>query len=68
MFSQQEAIGANVNIFLIRAKHIDPVSVGQVGTIEVSWSGLDLGKMYLGAVSHSDADGILAVTVINVQT
>jgi hypothetical protein len=38
------------------------------GTIDVSWSGLDVDKRYLGAVSHSDAEGLMALTLIDVTT
>ena len=36
--------------------------------IAVSWSGLDPAARFLGAVSHSDADGILGLTLLNVST
>ncbi len=39
---------------------------GATGTVEVSWSGLEAGKQYLGAVSHSDASGVLAITLVEV--
>lgn len=41
---------------------------GAFGTVEVSWSGLDTGEQYLGAVSHSDASGVLALTLVEVGT
>ncbi len=43
-------------------------TIGQVGTIEFSWSGLSAGPTYLGAVSHSDADGVIGLTLIRVET
>lgn len=42
--------------------------VGQTGTVDVSWSGLAAGTRYMGAVSHSNADGVLALTLIDVDT
>jgi subtilisin family serine protease len=41
---------------------------GASGSVEVSWSGLDTGGQYLGAVSHSDASGVLALTLVEVAT
>jgi subtilisin family serine protease len=41
---------------------------GQVGTIEVAWSGLTAGPEYLGAVSHTGPDGLLALTLVEVTT
>jgi hypothetical protein len=32
----------------------------------VSWSGLTAGTPYLGAISHSDESGVLALTVVDV--
>jgi hypothetical protein len=43
-------------------------TLGETGTIEVSWSGLTAGTKYLGAVSHSDGGGIFAVTLVGVTT
>jgi subtilisin family serine protease len=42
-------------------------TLGAVGTIDISWSGLTAGTSYLGAVSHSDADGILGFTTVEVD-
>lgn len=41
-------------------------TVGATGTINVSWSGLAAGK-YLGAVSHSTDDGLVGLTLVNVE-
>jgi hypothetical protein len=43
-------------------------ATGATGTIDISWSGLDAGVPYLGAVSHSDDTGALGLTLIDVQT
>jgi hypothetical protein len=40
-------------------------TVNTTGTIDYSWGGLGSGE-YVGAVSHSDADGIIATTLIEV--
>ncbi|MEN8239233.1 MAG: S8 family peptidase [Actinomycetota bacterium] len=42
-------------------------SVGAVETIDISWTGLTAGESYLGAVSHSDADGIFGLTAVEVD-
>jgi hypothetical protein len=43
-------------------------TLGATGNVVVDWSGLDAGTKYLGAVSHSDADSIEALTIISVAT
>jgi subtilisin family serine protease len=43
-------------------------TLGATETITVDWFGLDAGTKYLGAVSHSDAGGILGLTLIAVDT
>ena len=43
-------------------------TLGTVGTIDISWSGLTAGETYLGAVSHSDASGILGFTAVQVDS
>jgi subtilisin family serine protease len=42
--------------------------IGEVGTVDVSWSGLDSGTAYLGAVSHSNASGLIDLTLVEVDT
>jgi len=42
--------------------------VGQIGTIDLSWSGLLSGTTYLGAVSHTGDVGLMGFTLINVDT
>jgi len=39
---------------------------GTVGTVQISWSGLSAGTEYLGAVSHSDASGVIGLTLVDV--
>ncbi len=41
-------------------------TTGATGTVDVSWSGLTGGVQYLGAVSHSDAGGIIGLTLVDV--
>ncbi|MGH8914803.1 MAG: S8 family serine peptidase, partial [Acidimicrobiia bacterium] len=41
---------------------------GTVGTVEVGWTGLTTPGSYLGAVSHSDASGILGLTLVEVDS
>ena len=40
---------------------------GAVGTIDLAWAGLTPGVEYLGAVSHNDDAGVLALTVVSVS-
>jgi subtilisin family serine protease len=40
--------------------------IGTGGTVTVSWSGLDAGIPYLGAVSHTGPSGLLSLTLVNV--
>jgi subtilisin family serine protease len=40
--------------------------LGTTGTVEASWSGLSASTHYLGAVSHSDASGVIAITLIDI--
>jgi subtilisin family serine protease len=42
-------------------------SLGATGTIDISWTGLTGGESYLGAVSHSDANGILGFTALKID-
>jgi hypothetical protein len=42
--------------------------LGITETIDLSWTGLDLGTHYLGAVSHIGPDGLLETTPIQVDT
>ena len=39
---------------------------GATGTVNLSWSGLTAGTAYLGAVSHSDASGVIGTTLVDV--
>jgi hypothetical protein len=43
-------------------------TLGEVGTVELAWSGLTAGTPYLGAVSHTGPDGLLALTLVEVST
>ncbi len=40
---------------------------GQQGTIAVSWAGPTAGQWHIGAVSHSDASGLLGLTLVDVD-
>jgi subtilisin family serine protease len=42
-------------------------TIGGTGTIGYSWTGLTGGVGYLGAVSHSDAGGIIGLTLVEVD-
>lgn len=44
------------------------VSIAQTATIAASWSGLDAGTDYVGAVSHSNADGLIGLTLVEIET
>ena len=43
-------------------------TLGAIETISVNWFGLDADTKYLGAVSHSDAGGVLDLTLIAIDT
>ena len=43
-------------------------TLGTTETVTVDWLGLDEGTKYLGAVSHSDAGGILGWTLVAIAT
>jgi len=43
-------------------------TLGSTETVTVDWFGLDSGIKYLGAVSHSDAGGILDLTLVSIET
>ena len=42
--------------------------IGDSATIGVDWAGLDVGTKYLGAVSYSDASGIVGITLVGIDT
>ncbi len=41
--------------------------IGTSGTVDVSWSGATAGEWHLGAVSHSDASGVIGMTLVEVD-
>jgi hypothetical protein len=43
-------------------------TIGEVADITASWAGLTAGESYLGAVSHSDASGLIGLTVVEINT
>ncbi len=43
-------------------------TVGTTGDVVASWTGLAPGETYLGAVSHSDADSLLGLTLVEITT
>lgn len=45
----------------------DAAVLGDTGTVEVAWDGLDPGD-YLGAVTHTGPDGLLGLTLVEVTT
>ena len=42
--------------------------IGTSGQVTASWAGVDPGGSYLGAVSHSDDSGVLALTLVAVES
>ena len=44
------------------------VTIGQTGTIDVSWTGLLSDTEYLGAVSHTGDSGLMGLTLVNVDS
>ena len=43
-------------------------TIGTTGTVGYSWTGLTAGGQYLGAVSHSDASGVIGLTLVEVTS
>lgn len=43
-------------------------TLGATESIDISWSGLDSGTVYYGAVSHSDSAGLIGLTLVTVDT
>lgn len=43
-------------------------TIGAVGTVRASWSGLDPASEYVGAVSHSDGAGLIGLTLVEITT
>ncbi len=44
------------------------VSVGEVGDVSASWTGLAADSEYLGAVSHSNSGGLVGLTLVEITT
>ncbi len=44
------------------------VSIGEIATIRASWTGLLPGAEYLGAVSHTNAGGLIGLTLVDITT
>jgi len=42
-------------------------TIGSTGAVDVSWTGATAGQWHLGAISHSDAGGLLELTLVNVD-
>jgi subtilisin family serine protease len=42
-------------------------TLGETATIEASWTGATAGEWHLGAVSHSNADGVIGLTLVEVD-
>ena len=42
-------------------------SVGAMGTVDLSWTGLAGGTSYLGAVSHTGDVGLMGLTLVEVD-
>jgi subtilisin family serine protease len=41
--------------------------IGKTEPIDISWTGATAGEWHLGAVSHADADGLIGLTLVNVD-
>jgi hypothetical protein len=60
------AFGADAGNMTLTAPSAAVLSTTE--TITVDWTGLAAGTKYLGAVTHSDASGILNMTLIGIDT
>lgn len=45
----------------------EAATLGETATVEVSWTGATAGQWHLGAVSHSDGDGLIGLTLVEVD-
>lgn len=45
----------------------ESATIGEVATIEVAWTGATAGQWHLGAVSHTNQDGLMGLTLVNVD-
>jgi hypothetical protein len=43
-------------------------TLGETGTVDISWSGLSSDTTYLGAVSHTGDAGLMGLTLVSVDT
>lgn len=60
------AFGPNAGNMTVTAP--TAASLGVTEAVTVDWAGLVTGTRYLGAVSHSDASGLLALTLVRIDT
>jgi subtilisin family serine protease len=44
------------------------VTIGQQAVVRASWSGLEPGQQYVGAVAHSDSNGLIGLTLVEIIT
>jgi len=58
------AVGGSLSVDSAPASAV----TGTVGTVDISWAGLVPSMRYLGAVSHSDAGGIIGLALVEVDT
>lgn len=42
-------------------------TIGQIGTVNISWNGATAGQWHLGAVSHTGDAGLMGLTLVNVD-
>ena len=67
LFQQMFGLDDNVGNMVVTAP--GSAVIGNTESINVSWSGLESGPgaKYLGAVSHSDANGLTGLTTVNID-
>lgn len=60
-------IGINDNVGNMTVSAPGTVSAGTTVDVQVDWTGLIANEIYLGAVSHMTPEGLVGITVINIQ-
>ena len=62
------SFGINEDLGNMTATGPGMVTAGTTADVAINWFGLDPNTIYLGGVSHNTPDGLISLTVINVNT
>lgn len=61
------SVGINDNVGNMTAVAPSAVTAGTTVDLQVDWTGLIANERYLGAISHTTPQGLVGITVINIQ-